>query len=116
MSVNANVMTLGVVAALLAIAARHELMLSKDNSPLRIVTTSIPDVVCGQPYRAVIQATGGKKPYSWSIVSGVLPYWAHLSTQGQDAVISGTAPAPDINGSCDGQVQFAQLRNGLGVR
>jgi Putative Ig domain len=38
-----------------------------------ITTTSLPNDTVGAPYSAVIQASGGCKPYSWAIASGTLP-------------------------------------------
>ena len=38
-----------------------------------ITTTSLPNDTVGASYSAVIQASGGCKPYKWAIVSGTLP-------------------------------------------
>jgi hypothetical protein len=42
-------------------------------APLNITTTSLPEGRVGREYRFTLQATGGLKPYSWSLASGALP-------------------------------------------
>jgi hypothetical protein len=57
-------------------------------APLRITTTSLPGATRGTPYSATLAATGGTTPYSWSVISGFLPFGLSLSKSG---VISGKA-------------------------
>jgi hypothetical protein len=42
-------------------------------APLAITTASLPDARVGRDYRQTLQATGGLKPYAWSLASGSLP-------------------------------------------
>lgn len=68
-----------------------------------ISTPSLPEGVPGQEYRVVIKADGGKKPYTWTIVSGEggLPpafdarpsLGAAEGETADDFVIDGTFPA-----------------------
>jgi len=55
---------------------------------LNITTTSLPNAKKGTAYSQTLQATGGKTPYTWSIVSGSLP--SGLSLNASTGVISGT--------------------------
>ncbi len=55
--------------------------------PLVIITTSLPNGTKGQPYSSTVSASGGKTPYSWSVLSGTLPAGLSLSSGG---TISGT--------------------------
>jgi hypothetical protein len=57
-------------------------------SPVLISTTSLPNGSAQVAYSATLQATGGRTPYSWSIISGTLP--AGLSLAAATGVISGT--------------------------
>lgn len=54
---------------------------------LAITTTALPGGSVGLAYSASLTADGGKVPYTWSMVSGVLPAGLVLNTAG---VISGT--------------------------
>lgn len=54
---------------------------------LSIVTTSLSSGTVGVSYNLSLLASGGKTPYSWSIVSGNLPSGLNLNTSG---IISGT--------------------------
>ena len=84
--------------------------------PLRIETRSVPDGTCGEPYRAVIQVSGGKSPYRFNVVEGALPGWMSLQQEGNTAVLSGTPPAAGPDGTCGGPVIVAgttiQFRTG----
>ncbi len=42
-------------------------------SPLAITTTSLATARDGEGYSQTLSATGGKEPYSWSLVAGTLP-------------------------------------------
>ena len=63
------------------------------NQPLAISTTSLTSGSVGVPYSALISATGGVPPYTWTVTSGTLPAGLTLNTSG---VISGT---PTTQGS-----------------
>jgi hypothetical protein len=56
--------------------------------PLRITTASLPSGVFGTAYSAMLTATGGVYPYTWSITAGSLP--AGLSLNGSTGAITGT--------------------------
>jgi RHS repeat-associated protein len=56
-------------------------------SPLQIATSSLQDGTLNQSYSVQLQATGGTKNYTWSLVSGSLPTGLSLSFSG---TISGT--------------------------
>lgn len=58
---------------------------------LSIVTTSVPDATIGTSYTTTIQAQGGTKEYSWSIVSGSLPPGI---TQDTGGIVCFAAPCP----------------------
>jgi hypothetical protein len=58
-------------------------------SSLTINTAALSDASPSAPYSQTLLATGGKPPYSWSIVSGNLPTGLTLSGAG---VISGSSP------------------------
>lgn len=55
--------------------------------PVTVTTTSLPAADTGQPYDAVLTATGGTGPLTWSVAGGSLPSGLSLSGQGE---ISGT--------------------------
>jgi O-glycosyl hydrolase len=57
---------------------------------LSIATTVVPDGSAGAPYSQTLLATGGTRPYAWSVSSGALPSGLTLSSAG---VISGTPTA-----------------------
>ncbi len=71
------------------------------NQPLAISTTSLTSGSVGVPYSALISATGGVPPYTWSLTSGTLPAGLTFSTSG---VISGT---PTTQGSQTFTVQVS---------
>jgi hypothetical protein len=51
---------------------------------------ALPPATSGTAYKLVLQAQGGKTPYTWSAVSG-LPAWMTLSARGE---LGGTPTAP----------------------
>jgi hypothetical protein len=61
-------------------------------APLAITTDSmLPSAQAGTPYSVKLSADGGITPYTWSVISGALPYGVTLHSNG---TISGT-PAGD---------------------
>jgi hypothetical protein len=56
--------------------------------PLSITTSTLPGGFVQSAYTATLQATGGKTPYAWTVVSGHLP--AGLVLSGTTGTISGT--------------------------
>jgi len=58
--------------------------------PLSITTASLQAGTVGAPYSQTLQASGGTPPYTWSLISGVLPVGLALSS---DGVIAGTPAA-----------------------
>ena len=54
---------------------------------LAVTTTSLPSGQVGKAYSAVVTATGGIPPYTWSVASGTLP--AGLSLGASTGTISG---------------------------
>ena len=58
------------------------------NPALAIATSTLSAGAQGVPYRAVLTASGGIPPYTWSLLSGSLPAGVSLAS---DGVISGTA-------------------------
>ena len=66
-------------------------------SALQITTNSLIGGTAGQGYSALVQATGGVPPYTWSVTSGQLPPGLSLATQSDNTgLISGT---PSIAGT-----------------
>jgi subtilisin family serine protease/chitodextrinase len=55
--------------------------------PLVITTTSLPDGETGTSYSQTLNASGGKTPYTWSIVNGTIP--DGLTLDGATGTISG---------------------------
>ena len=49
-------------------------------SALAITTRSLKAGRVGEPYRATLKATGGQKPYTWSVLSGSLPQGLRLNS------------------------------------
>ncbi|HMX29003.1 MAG TPA: putative Ig domain-containing protein, partial [Blastocatellia bacterium] len=58
---------------------------------------SLPDALSGHPYLSSIKASGGKAPYSFSIVSGTLPAGLTLNSTSSDT--AGITGQPTITGS-----------------
>ncbi len=65
-------------------------------STLAVTTTSLPTAYLDTEYTAIVSATGGAAPYSWSIVGGLLPTGLLLSGSGTSATIFGK---PSISGT-----------------
>ncbi len=49
-------------------------------SPMTILTTSLPDAIVGENYSVYLNATGGKTPYTWSVVNSTLPGVLNLNS------------------------------------
>jgi RHS repeat-associated protein len=64
------------------------------NSQLQITTASLPNGTAGQFYSATLNASGGTKPYTWSLVNGSLP--SGLSLNASMAAISGTPTSATV--------------------
>jgi len=60
-------------------------------APLAVTTAVLPAASGGSSYKATLTATGGIKPYTWSITAGALP--AGLTLHPATGVISGTSKA-----------------------
>ncbi len=60
-------------------------------APLSVSTSALPEAAVGSPYVDALVASGGRKPYTWAIASGVLPAGLHLAPA--TGVISGTPTA-----------------------
>ena len=69
-------------------AARAFTLTINPPAPLNITTTSLPDARRSRSYTQTLQATGGVKPYAWSLASGALP--VGLSLNAATGVINGT--------------------------
>jgi hypothetical protein len=61
---------------------------------LLIATTRVATVLAGAGYDQILAATGGKPPYTWSLLSGALPPGLTLSPAGE---ISGTVANSPAN-------------------
>jgi hypothetical protein len=66
--------------------------LAKTVSPLGVVTTYLPPATGGSAYTAQLAATGGSKPYTWSISAGSLP--AGLTLHPNTGAITGKPVTP----------------------
>jgi len=63
--------------------------------PLAITTTSLLSGKVGTAYSATLAATGGTKPFAWSLTSGKLP--SGLALNPSSGAITGTPSAPATN-------------------
>ncbi len=76
-----------------------------DPAPLALSTTSLPNGARNVDYTAVLRASGGVAPYSWSVTAGSLPPGLDLGSSG---VISGT---PTTTGTASFTVQVADAES-----
>jgi hypothetical protein len=53
------------------------------NNALEVATGNLPPATVGQPYSAVLEATGGVSARTWSLLSGLLPPGLSLSAAGE---------------------------------
>ncbi|MBI5406211.1 MAG: putative Ig domain-containing protein, partial [Nitrospirae bacterium] len=80
-------------------------------SAISITTTSLPDGTAGAAYNQTVSATGGKTPYSWSIIAGSLP--AGLSLNASTGVISGT---PSVTGTSNFTIQVQDANSAVATQ
>jgi subtilisin family serine protease len=64
------------------VSGTQDLSITINPPPLEIQTEILPDALFNQSYNHTLQATGGKPPYSWSVVSGSLPPGINLNPDG----------------------------------
>jgi hypothetical protein len=86
-------------------------------APLQITTSSLAGGQVGTSYQASVSVTGGTQPYSWSIVSGLLP--TGLALNAASGTISGTpgqvGNSPFVVKVADSRSQSAQQILTIGV-
>jgi len=81
------------------------LTVKEPSSSLAIDTTALSEATIGVTYSDELLASGGKKPYAWSVAAGsALPGWASLSSGG---IVSGMPVGPAGETSFIVQVQDA---------
>jgi Putative Ig domain len=71
-----------------AATATANLSITVNVLPLTVTTSTLSVATAGVPYSATLAATGGFRPYTWSIISGSLP--AGLKLHAATGLISGT--------------------------
>ncbi|MBU6401067.1 MAG: putative Ig domain-containing protein, partial [Verrucomicrobia bacterium] len=49
---------------------------------LEVLTTNLPDATVAENYEAQLAASGGTRPYTWTLISGALPPGITLATDG----------------------------------
>ena len=76
--------------------------INQNLTQLSVVTTSLPQGTQNTSYSAMLAATGGVTPYSWSITAGNLPSGLHLNSS--TGAITGT---PSGGGTYNFTVQVA---------
>ena len=87
-------------------AARSVFLQILAESPVEIVTTSLPNGMVGVAYSATLTASGGASPYTWSVASGSLPSGLTLNTN--TGTITGT---PTTAGTFSFAVQVSDTNN-----
>ncbi|HJT89530.1 MAG TPA: Ig domain-containing protein, partial [Bryobacteraceae bacterium] len=76
-----------------------------------ITTASLPDGTANSAYKQVLQASGGRPPYTWSIAAGSLPPGLQLGPE--DGVVSGI---PSQTGAYPFTAQVIDTREAIGTR
>lgn len=76
-----------------------------DAFPLVITTPSLPDATLNAPYQLQLDATGGLKPYSWSVLATSLPGGLTMSS---DGILAGT---PKVVGTFPITIQVADAQS-----
>jgi hypothetical protein len=71
--------------------ASYSFSIVASGTPLGISSSSLPGGTPNQSYNAILNATGGTAPYTWSVTSGSLP--AGLTLAASSGVISGKTNA-----------------------
>jgi hypothetical protein len=79
--------------------------------PPSITTASLPGGTSGSAYSAMLAASGGTTPYTWSITSGALPRGLKLTAS--SGAISGT---PTAVGNSSFSVQVKDSKNNTGTK
>jgi hypothetical protein len=92
-------------ADLRAIAAQAEL------TPPHVTTMSLPTTKESVAYNATLEAEGGRKPYHWTVMSGMLP--TGLALNEYTGVVSGIAT---LNGSYSFTVQVEDSTGAIGTQ
>ena len=92
-------------ADLHAIAAQSEM------APPRVTTMALPSTKEAVTYSAAVEAQGGRKPYSWTVISGTFPNG--LALDQYTGVVSGTAT---LNGSYPFTVQVEDATGAIGTQ
>lgn len=98
-------------------------MVSLFYTPLTVSTTSLSFGIVSKYYNQSLAATGGLRPYTWSITAGTLP--AGLTLKGTTGVISGsptavgtsnfTVQVKDVKGSTNTQTLTIAVYNPLSI-
>lgn len=91
--------------------------------PLAITTSSLPYVRAGFYYSQVITASGGKTPYTWSVISGSLP--SGFALNGSTGEISGgtwtagtynfTVQVTDVNSTVTSKALSITIYDQVGI-
>ncbi len=68
--------------------------ISVSSAPLVVATSALPDATAGRVYAAVLAASGGTPPYTWSLASGSDALPAGLSLDPATGTIGGTPTTP----------------------
>jgi hypothetical protein len=95
-TINSTGLATGVSAGTTTISATQgsvtgRTTLTVQSAPLTITTTSLPGGMAGVAYSAMLTASGGTTPYTWSLSSGSLP--GGLTLNATTGSISGTPTA-----------------------